>query len=89
MPGLFLHPDFRVALENAFKHGISLLTASHIKIGLQVRDNMLDFDVHNSIHLKPDHDPEKGQSGIGLDNVEQRLQLMYPGKHELLIRIVF
>jgi hypothetical protein len=73
-------------VENAFKHGISLLTASHIKIALQVRENILDFDVHNSIHLKPDHDPEKGQSGIGLDNVKQRLQLVYPGKHELLIR---
>jgi heme/copper-type cytochrome/quinol oxidase subunit 2 len=73
-------------VENAFKHGISLLTASHIKISLQLRGNILDFDVHNSIHLKPDHDPEQGQSGIGLENVKQRLQLLYPGRHELLIR---
>jgi two-component system LytT family sensor kinase len=46
----------------------------------------LYFDVHNTIHLKQDNDPEKGQSGIGLENVKQRLLLLYPEKHELIIR---
>jgi two-component system LytT family sensor kinase len=73
-------------VENAFKHGISLQHPSHIKITLQTRDNTLYFDVHNSIHLKPDNDPEKLKSGIGLVNVKQRLALLYPGKHELIIR---
>lgn len=73
-------------VENAFKHGISLQQPSHIKITLQTRGNTLYFDVHNSIHIKPDHDPEKLKSGIGLANVKQRLALLYPGKHELIIR---
>lgn len=73
-------------VENAFKHGISLVHPSHIKITLQTRENVLYFDVHNSIHLKPDHDPEKLKSGIGLANVKQRLALLYPNEHELLIR---
>lgn len=73
-------------VENAFKHGISLRHPSHIKITAQTKGETLYFDVHNSIHLKPDNDPEKGQSGIGLENVKQRLQLLYPGKHELMIR---
>ncbi|NEU07396.1 sensor histidine kinase [Flavihumibacter sp. R14] len=73
-------------VENAFKHGISLREPSHIKITLQTVGNKLDFDVHNSIHLKPDSDPEKNKSGIGLANVRQRLRLLYPGKHELIIR---
>lgn len=73
-------------VENAFKHGISLQHPSHIKVTLQTKDNTLFFDVHNSIHLKPDHDPEKLKSGIGLQNVKQRLAFLYPGKHELLIR---
>ncbi|AMR31422.1 histidine kinase [Mucilaginibacter sp. PAMC 26640] len=73
-------------IENAFKHGISLREPSHIKITLQTKDNTLYFDVHNSIHTKPDNDPEKGKSGIGLVNVKQRLKLLYNNKHELIIR---
>lgn len=73
-------------VENAFKHGISLQYPSHIKITLQTDKNTLYFDVHNSIHLKQDNDPEKLQSGIGLQNVKQRLALLYPNKHELIIR---
>ena len=73
-------------VENAFKHGISLREPSHIKITLQTVGNKLYFDVHNSIHHKPDNDPEKNKSGIGLDNVRQRLQLLYLHKHELIIR---
>ncbi|MEN0096614.1 MAG: histidine kinase [Pedobacter sp.] len=73
-------------VENAFKHGISLQHPSHIKITLQTKANTLYFDVHNSIHIKPENDPEKLRSGIGLANVKQRLALLYPGKHELMIR---
>lgn len=73
-------------VENAFKHGISLQHPSHIKITLQTKERTLYFDVHNSIHLKADNDPEKLKSGIGLQNVKQRLALLYPKKHELIIR---
>ncbi|HXH99131.1 MAG TPA: histidine kinase [Sphingobacteriaceae bacterium] len=73
-------------VENAFKHGISLREPSHIKITLQTKENTLYFDVHNSIHPKPENDPEKTKSGIGLTNVKQRLRLLYPNKHELIIR---
>lgn len=73
-------------VENAFKHGISLQSPSHIKITLQTSGNTLYFDVHNSIHSKKDNDPEKLQSGIGLQNVKQRLALLYPNQHELIIR---
>ncbi|MES2447212.1 MAG: histidine kinase [Bacteroidota bacterium] len=73
-------------VENAFKHGISLQQSSHIKVTLQTKENTLYFDVHNSIHIKPDNDPEKLKSGIGLANVKQRLALLYPNRHELIIR---
>lgn len=73
-------------VENAFKHGISLQSPSHIKITLQTSGHTLYFDVHNSIHLKSNNDPEKRQSGIGLQNVKQRLALIYPDRHELIIR---
>jgi len=73
-------------VENAFKHGISFREPSHINVTLEVRNNTLYFDVYNSKHVKPENDPEKHTSGIGLNNVRQRLQLLYPGKHELIIR---
>lgn len=73
-------------VENAFKHGISLQQPSHIRITLQTKQNTLYFDVHNSIHTKPDNDPEKLKSGIGLKNVQQRLEHLYPNRHELIIR---
>lgn len=73
-------------VENAFKHGISFRECSHIKIGLEVKEKTLYFDVFNTKHPRPENDPEKDKSGIGLNNVKQRLKLMYPGRHELIIR---
>lgn len=73
-------------VENAFKHGISFREPSHIKITLEVKDKVLNFDVYNSKHVRPENDPEKNRSGIGLNNVKQRLQLLYPRRHELIIR---
>ncbi|WP_229802010.1 sensor histidine kinase [Pontibacter akesuensis] len=73
-------------VENAFKHGISLKHKSWIRVTLHCEDNKLYFDVYNSIQPKQDLDPEKNKSGVGLENVKQRLALLYPGKHELVIR---
>lgn len=85
--GLQISPMLLIPfVENAFKHGISLKEHSYITIALHTQDNLLYFDVQNSIHLKPDGDPEKLKSGIGLPNVKERLQLEYPDRHELVIR---
>lgn len=73
-------------VENAFKHGISLKQKSWIKVTLHYEQDKLYFDVYNSTHAKPEQDPEKDTSGIGLENVKQRLALLYPNKHELVIR---
>ncbi|MEJ8756866.1 histidine kinase [Pontibacter sp. H259] len=73
-------------VENAFKHGISLKNRSWIRTSLHCEKNKLYFDVYNSTHPKQDKDPEKDRSGIGLQNVKQRLEALYPDKHELIIR---
>jgi two-component system, LytTR family, sensor kinase len=73
-------------IENAFKHGISLREESHIRISLEIKNNTLYFDVFNTKHVRSENDPEKNSNGIGFLNVKQRLQLIYPGKHELVIR---
>lgn len=72
-------------VENAFKHGISLQKKSWVKISLRCLAGSVHLDVNNSIHRSTD-DIEKNSNGIGLDNVRQRLDLLYPGKHELVIR---
>ena len=73
-------------VENAFKHGISLKHKSWIKITLYCEQDRLFFDVYNSTHARQEQDPEKGKAGIGLANVKQRLALLYPDRHELIIR---
>jgi two-component system, LytTR family, sensor kinase len=73
-------------VENAFKHGISFREPSYITITLEVRDHTLYFDVCNSKHAKSENDPEQFNNGVGLNNVQQRLQLLYPKKHELVVR---
>ena len=65
-------------VENAFKHGISFREPSYIKVTLEVKDKTLNFDVSNSSHTKWENDPEKNKSGIGLENVKQRLLHVYP-----------
>ena len=73
-------------VENAFKHGISFQKKSWIKISLRCLDGSVHLDVNNSIHRKDQDDPEYKASGIGLENVRQRLKLLYPDKHDLIIR---
>lgn len=71
-------------VENAFKHGISLTTPSFVRIRLDVESVKLEFSVSNSKHSRPEKKEEAGL-GIGLQNVSRRLELLYPGKHELVI----
>lgn len=73
-------------VENAFKHGISLREKSWINVSLYESEGKVYFDVHNSIHRKPEADPERGHPGVGLENVKQRLAMLYPGKYDLVIR---
>ncbi|GEP98810.1 sensor histidine kinase [Chitinophaga cymbidii] len=73
-------------VENAFKHGISLRKRSWIVVSLSCDRTHIYFDAYNSVHPKPENDPEKASLGIGLNNVKRRLALLYPRKHELSIR---
>lgn len=73
-------------VENAFKHGISMRYRSRIVVSLSCTQKHIYFDVYNTVHERPENDPERENLGIGLNNVKQRLNLLYPGKHELTIR---
>ncbi|MDJ1505763.1 histidine kinase [Cytophagaceae bacterium BD1B2-1] len=71
-------------VENAFKHGISYQHVSWIHILLHCQDNSLRLLVKNSIHSSQKKDLRQ-ESGVGLENVRKRLQLLYHHKHRLQI----
>lgn len=73
-------------VENAFKHGISSLRKSWVTASLECTETTIVFKVNNSMHPQQEFDYDKHQSGIGLENVRQRLGLIYPGNHVLEIR---
>lgn len=69
-------------VENAFKYGTDYKGAAHVKIKIFILENSLDFWIENTIenYVK---DPEN--SGIGLVNIQNRLDLLYPNAHALNI----
>lgn len=71
-------------VENAFKHGIGMITRPAIQLHLHINERTLYFLVKNKVSMQPD-DPKDHHSGIGLKNVERRLNLLYPN-HDLQIR---
>lgn len=62
-------------LENAFKHGVDAMKESFIKIEIQLNEENLDIQIQNSYFPKNEED-ESG-SGIGLENLRKRLDLLY------------
>lgn len=85
-----LHDDERMIspllflplIENGFKHGIKSRTDGFLRMKLRQTGHHLVFtSINNSCRQE---DPEKAEyKGIGLDNVKRRLELSYPGRHEL------
>ncbi|MCX6302598.1 MAG: histidine kinase [Bacteroidia bacterium] len=71
-------------IENAFKHGISYREKSFIEISMLAAKDSLTFRCVNS-NVKKKEDTEGVHSGIGLENVNKRLDLLFPGKHDLKI----
>jgi len=67
-------------IENAFKHGVSAGEPSFIDISLTETDNhKVKFLCKNSFFPKGDSD--KSGSGIGLQQVQKRLGLLYPERY--------
>lgn len=69
-------------VENAFKHGRATDKTNPIRIQLSTTTEGISFSVLNR---KLEGIKEKS-SGIGLNNIVQRLKLAYPGKHTLTIQ---
>lgn len=70
--------------ENAFKHGDVLDNKSGmLSANIKVSKQELTFHIENTI--APTETRKDMVGGIGLDNVQKRLQLLYPSKHTITI----
>jgi len=67
-------------IENAFKHGVSASKESEILIVMTCSNKKVKFTIENNNFPKKAAD--KSGSGIGLQNLEKRLQLLYTNKYQ-------
>jgi len=83
--GYYISPLLLLPLvENCFKHGSSkLIEQPWIKIQAEQKDGFLLVKLINARPADPVGDGF--ENGIGLKNVKKRLDLLYPGRHELKI----
>jgi LytS/YehU family sensor histidine kinase len=80
IPPLLLIP----LVENSFKHGTSkMLENPWVRLAITIDGQNFRFSLSNS---RPDESKNLQLNGhIGLNNVKNRLKLLYPGAHELKI----
>jgi two-component system, LytTR family, sensor kinase len=71
-------------VENAFKHGRKRVTNPGIVIKITATETRLRFLVSNYT-LEEDGKEKRKDSGIGMQNTRRRLELLYPGCHDLQI----
>jgi len=87
------HSEFMIAplllfpfIENSFKHGAGKKTKEvWIKIRIATNKQSLVFEVENNRHLDQSAS-DKTSGGLGLENVQKRLDIHYPRQHSLSIR---
>ena len=84
-----VHPESRTGIapllfisliENAFKHGISSTQPSFVYIRFSEVPGQVCCETRNSNH--PKNTADKSGSGIGLEQVRRRLELLYPGRYK-------
>ena len=72
-------------IENAFKHGVSMTEPSYIRILVKAEvkpdgsEKKLVCSIENSYFPKPEQD--RSGHGIGLEQVQRRLDLLYPDRY--------
>jgi len=76
---------FIAFVENAFKHRCKAARDSYITIEFNVEDpERVEFTIENDMDEAGCQDGRQ-KAGFGLVNVKKRLELLYPGRHQLQI----
>ena len=81
--GKFISPLLLIQfIENAFKHGMEQHKKnSYLEININIENGSLRYSSVNSINDVA----SQISGGVGLVNVRKRLEISYPGKHDLHI----
>ena len=80
LPGIKVAPLIFISLiENAFKHGVSPVEPSFVHISITATEHDITCQIENSNHPKSRDD--RSGHGIGLSQVQRRLELSYPGRY--------
>ena len=75
---------FIILLENAFKHGVEILTDNaFVHINFSQSENEIYFEIKNNF----DEQATKQTPGIGIENLKNRLDLLYKNKYDLNVSI--
>jgi hypothetical protein len=82
---LYIAPLLLLPLvENCFKHGASsMLDQPWVSLQISLNRNEMKMKLINGKVVVPGNQSKK--PGIGMSNVKKRLELLYPGKHDLVI----
>ncbi|HSD08493.1 sensor histidine kinase [Flavobacterium sp.] len=77
----FIEPMLLISfIENAFKYGTDYKGTAYVKIVIKIEGDLFTFWIENKIENNK-KDPDN--SGIGLANIKNRLNLLYPNSHQL------
>ncbi|MEO6549437.1 MAG: histidine kinase [Ferruginibacter sp.] len=81
----FIEPMLLIPfVENAFKHGTGMIEHAQINVDLSAENDILQFKVQNRYNPSSNEVKDKA-SGIGLPNVQRRLELLYNRHHSLSV----
>lgn len=68
-------------VENAFKHRSHHDKGNYVNVSAKIMNGLFEFSVSNTYDMNTVIDHENG--GIGLQNVQRRLELLYPKTHTM------
>lgn len=73
-------------VENAFKHGLKQTSKDFISMKLEITSPRIQFSINNYKHdtVLAEHKTKKSK-GLGLKNVQERLELLYQNRYDLQI----
>ena len=71
-------------VENAFKHGYQIDSQGAIKVRLLIGEQ-IEYSVANAFSASHSNEQRDEVGGIGLENIQRRLELIYPKQFELSI----